>query len=65
MTAGSRPPAPRRTRNARPSWPSATRVLTAALAAITADQRVAIVLFDVQGYDYAEIAEMTAFRWAR
>ncbi len=36
-----------------------TRVLNTALAAITADQRHAIVLFDVEGYDYAEIAEMT------
>ncbi len=26
---------------------------------ITEDQRTAIVLFDVQGYDYAEIAELT------
>ena len=36
-----------------------TRVLNAALAAITDEQRTAIVLYDVQGYDYAEIAEMT------
>ena len=36
-----------------------TRALDAALAAITDDQRTAIVLFDVEGYDYAEIAEMT------
>jgi RNA polymerase sigma-70 factor (ECF subfamily) len=36
-----------------------TRALNAALASITPDQRHAIVLFDVQGYDYAEIAEMT------
>ena len=36
-----------------------TRVLNTALAAITPDQRTAIVLFDVEGYDYAEIAEMT------
>jgi RNA polymerase sigma-70 factor (ECF subfamily) len=36
-----------------------TRVLNAALATITPDQRTAIVLFDVEGYDYAEIAEMT------
>jgi RNA polymerase sigma-70 factor, ECF subfamily len=36
-----------------------TRVLNAALAGITDDQRVAIVLYDVEGYDYAEIAEMT------
>ena len=35
------------------------RVLAAALAAIGTDQRAAIVLFDVEGYDYAEIAEMT------
>ena len=36
-----------------------THVLNAALARITPDQRAAIVLFDVEGYDYAEIAEMT------
>jgi RNA polymerase sigma-70 factor (ECF subfamily) len=36
-----------------------TRVLNAALASITPDQRQAIVLFDVEGYDYAEIAELT------
>jgi RNA polymerase sigma-70 factor (ECF subfamily) len=35
------------------------RVLAAAMAAITADQRAAIVLYDVEGYDYAEIATMT------
>ena len=35
------------------------QALNAALATITNDQRVAIVLFDVEGYDYAEIAEMT------
>jgi RNA polymerase sigma-70 factor (ECF subfamily) len=35
------------------------RVLEDALARITDDQRLAIVLFDVEGYDYAEIAEMT------
>ena len=33
--------------------------LNAALAAIGDDQRAAIVLFDVEGFDYAEIAEMT------
>lgn len=33
--------------------------LAAALAQITIDQRQAIVLFDIEGYDYAEIAEMT------
>ncbi len=36
-----------------------SRALAAALAQITDDQRVAIVLFDVEGYDYAEIADMT------
>ena len=36
-----------------------SRALQAALASITPDQRHAIVLFDVEGYDYAEIAEMT------
>jgi len=35
------------------------RVLGAALAAIGDDQRAAIVLFDVEGFDYTEIAEMT------
>ena len=35
------------------------RALNAALAQITDDQRSAIVLFDVEGYDYAEIAGMT------
>jgi RNA polymerase sigma-70 factor (ECF subfamily) len=33
--------------------------LSAALSGITNDQRVAIVLFDVEGYDYGEIADMT------
>jgi len=32
------------------------RALNGALAEITDDQRTAIVLFDVEGYDYAEIA---------
>ena len=36
-----------------------TRVLGEALALITTDQRAAIVLFDIEGYDYAEIADMT------
>jgi RNA polymerase sigma-70 factor (ECF subfamily) len=36
-----------------------SRALNGALATITGDQRTAIVLFDVEGYDYAEIAEMT------
>jgi RNA polymerase sigma factor (sigma-70 family) len=35
------------------------RALNAALAQVTDDQRAAIVLFDIQGYDYAEIAAMT------
>src|SRR5215203_223138 len=35
------------------------RALNAALARITSDQRTAIVLYDVEGYDYAEIAEIT------
>jgi RNA polymerase sigma-70 factor, ECF subfamily len=35
------------------------RVLSAALERITPDQRAAIVLFDVEGYDYQEIADMT------
>ena len=35
------------------------RALNGALAKITADQRTAIVLFDVEGYDYGEIAAMT------
>jgi RNA polymerase sigma-70 factor (ECF subfamily) len=35
------------------------RALTTALSQITDDQRTAIVLFDIEGYDYAEIADMT------
>jgi RNA polymerase sigma-70 factor (ECF subfamily) len=35
------------------------RVLHAALASITSDQRHAIVLFDVEGFDYQEIADLT------
>jgi RNA polymerase sigma-70 factor, ECF subfamily len=35
------------------------RVLHAALGTITPDQRNAIVLFDVEGYDYQEIADLT------
>lgn len=30
-----------------------------AMATITEDQRAAIILYDVQGFDYAEIADMT------
>ncbi len=37
----------------------AASVLSKALAQITADQRTAIILYDVEGYDYQEIAEMT------
>ncbi|TMD26131.1 MAG: sigma-70 family RNA polymerase sigma factor, partial [Chloroflexi bacterium] len=36
-----------------------SRALDGALAQITIDQRNAIVLFDIEGYDYSEIAEMT------
>jgi RNA polymerase sigma-70 factor (ECF subfamily) len=36
-----------------------TRALADALARITDDQRAAIVLYDVEGYDYAEIADLT------
>lgn len=32
--------------------------LARAMASITDDQRAAIILYDVQGYDYAEIADM-------
>ena len=39
--------------------PSGRRALASALARITDDQRAAIVLYDVEGYDYAEIADMT------
>jgi RNA polymerase sigma-70 factor (ECF subfamily) len=35
------------------------RALNRALAQITNDQRTAIVLYDVEGFDYAEIAELT------
>ena len=35
------------------------RALNEALAQVTDDQRTAIVLYDVEGYDYAEIASMT------
>jgi RNA polymerase sigma-70 factor, ECF subfamily len=34
-------------------------VIADALCRITPDQRAAIVLFDVEGFDYAEIADMT------
>ena len=35
------------------------RALNRALAQVTDDQRAAIVLYDIEGYDYAEIAQMT------
>ena len=35
------------------------RALNAAMARITDEQRTAIVLYDVEGYDYAEIADLT------
>ena len=58
--AGSRRPAPRpipeRTAARSPNGPAPCR---GALGRITHDQRTAIVLYDVEGYDYAEIAEMT------
>ncbi|CAN5731885.1 sigma-70 family RNA polymerase sigma factor [soil metagenome] len=37
---------------------SRDRALAAALARITPDQRTAILLYDIEGYDYQEIAEM-------
>ncbi|HWH37602.1 MAG TPA: sigma-70 family RNA polymerase sigma factor [Candidatus Limnocylindrales bacterium] len=36
-----------------------SRLLAAALQRITHDQRTAIVLYDVEGYDYQEIADLT------
>jgi RNA polymerase sigma-70 factor (ECF subfamily) len=36
-----------------------TRLLGEAMTRITPDQRAAIVLYDVEGYDYGEIAAMT------
>lgn len=36
-----------------------TRALSAALAEITPDQRTAIVMYDVEGFDYQEIADIT------
>jgi RNA polymerase sigma-70 factor (ECF subfamily) len=38
---------------------STQRVLTEALAEITSDQRMAIVMYDVEGFDYQEIANIT------
>ena len=55
------PPAPgvRRSRQTTSLQIERHRALNDALARITHDQRAAIVLFDVEGYDYAEIAHMT------
>ena len=36
-----------------------SRVLSEALAEITSDQRTAIVMYDVEGFDYQEIADIT------
>jgi RNA polymerase sigma-70 factor (ECF subfamily) len=36
------------------------RAITQAMESITADQRRAILLFDVEGFDYQEIADITA-----
>lgn len=36
-----------------------SRILARALSMITEDQRTAITLYDVEGYDYHEIADMT------
>jgi RNA polymerase sigma-70 factor (ECF subfamily) len=36
-----------------------SRALAGALRRITDDQRVAIVLYDIEGFDYGEIADMT------
>ncbi len=38
---------------------SRNRAIAEAMTQITADQRTAILLFDVEGYDYQEIADMT------
>ena len=38
---------------------STSRIISQALGEITEDQRKAIVLYDVEGFDYQEIADMT------
>jgi RNA polymerase sigma-70 factor (ECF subfamily) len=54
------PPAPESEGPEQVSMASQQRsALARAMSAINADQRTAIVLFDVHGYDYGEIAEMT------
>jgi RNA polymerase sigma factor (sigma-70 family) len=39
---------------------NAAQILRRALEQITDDQRAAIILYDVEGYDYQEIADLTA-----
>lgn len=54
------PPAPEAERPEQVTLVAQQRAeLARAMAGITDDQRTAIILFDVQGYDYAEIADMT------
>ena len=54
------PPAPERENPEREAMRrNASRILSKALQEITDDQRAAIVLYDVEGYDYQEIADMT------
>jgi RNA polymerase sigma-70 factor, ECF subfamily len=54
------PPAPEAERPEQVTLVAQQRAeLARAMAGITDDQRTAIILFDVQGYDYAEIAGMT------
>lgn len=54
------PPAPATERPEQVSLRNQQRAAIArAMATITVDQRMAIVLYDVQGYDYGEIAAMT------
>lgn len=54
------PPAPASETPEAVALAGAQRVAIArAMTAITDDQRAAIILYDVQGYDYAEIAAMT------
>ena len=43
----------------KPSVAAPPTILSGALAKITPDQRAAIVLYDVEGFDYQEIADMT------
>ena len=57
--AGSRRPAPRQDPERIAVHAERSRAIAEALTHITDDQRTAIVLYDVEGYDYGEIAEMT------